>query len=72
MWFRKGLTQEIRRQPGFRCHQRLLAAGGRGDIIELLNGTARARSSRLCGGEPYQDRNRKGHARAALQNHFAS
>ena len=28
-----------------------------------LNGTARARSSRLRGGEPYQDRNRKGHAR---------
>jgi hypothetical protein len=26
-------------------------------------GTARARSSRLRAGEPYQDRNRKGHAR---------
>jgi hypothetical protein len=28
-----------------------------------LNGTARARSSQLRGGEPYQDRNRKGHTR---------
>ena len=27
--------REIRRQPGFRRHQRLLAAGGRGDIIGL-------------------------------------
>jgi len=41
-----------------------------------LNGTARARRSRLRGGEPYQDRNRKGRARCQrhpvflVQPHF--